>query len=109
MKKADERLIGNIGIVAGGGLVLLAILLVFTNLGVNVSRDFWGNVTSVSYSFPNAPYSIGLGVVGILLTAIGSAYRIKGKEEKDEPPPPPDYASLGGLFSRSGCVSSSRP
>lgn len=87
MDKTDYRAIGNIGIVAGAGFLLLGIVLVFTNIGVNVSRDFWGNVTGLSYSFPNAPYSVGLGVVGILLTAIGSAYRVKGKEEKLPPSP----------------------
>jgi hypothetical protein len=89
MKKADYRVIGNAGIAAGVGFVLLAIFLVFTTMRVNVDRDFWGNVRSVSYSFPNAPYSIGLGAAGILSAAIGSAYHIRGKEEKPELPPPP--------------------
>lgn len=89
MKKEDYHLIGNIGIGTGGGLLALAILLVFTNVVVNVSRDFWGNVTGISYGFPNAPYCIGLGIVGVLLTAIGLAYRTRGKEENNLPPPPP--------------------
>jgi hypothetical protein len=80
------HIIGNASIVIGVALVLLAILILFTNMKINVNRDFWGNTTGVSYEFPNVQYSIGLALVGIIFGAVGSAYHIKAKPQIQPPP-----------------------
>ena len=88
-QRANYQLIGNMGMAIGVALVLLAILILFTNMKINVNRDFWGNTTGVSYEFPNVQYSIGLAVVGIIFGAFGSVSRIKAKQQI---PPPPSHA-----------------
>jgi hypothetical protein len=80
---------GNASIAIGIALVFLAILILFTNMRINVSRDWLGNATGVSYEFPNVPYSIGLAVVGIIFGAVGSASRMKAKPQIQPQPPPP--------------------
>jgi uncharacterized integral membrane protein len=85
-QRANYDLIGNAGIVIGVALVLLAILILFTNMKINRTFDFWGNVTGVSFEFPNVQYSIGLAVVGIIFGAFGSASRIKAKPQIQPPP-----------------------
>jgi uncharacterized integral membrane protein len=92
--KANYRTIGGIGLGIGGALIVLAILVLFTNIQIHRSIDLFGNVTSMSIEFPNYPYSIGLAVVGIIFAAIGSASRMEAKRQVRPPftrtPPPPD-------------------
>lgn len=52
---------------------------------MNVNRDWLGNTTGVSYEFPNVPYSIGLGVVGIIFGVVGSALHISAKPQIQQP------------------------
>jgi hypothetical protein len=84
-QRTNYHQIGNVGLVIGAALVLLAILILFTNMRINRSIDIWGNVTGVSFEFPNFPYSIGLAVVGIVFGAVGSAYRIKSNPQIQPP------------------------
>jgi hypothetical protein len=81
-------------------LMILAIPILFVNFRVEVNRDRLGNVTSVSWIFPNLQYSIGIAVVGIVFVGVGSAFRIRDREDKSRmptflykkiqsPPPPP--------------------
>jgi hypothetical protein len=83
MKKADYQLIGNIFASIGGGLIVLAVL-VFLIGGLRIGRDFWGNVTSLS--FPNTLPAATLGVAGIILAAIGGAFRSRAGQEPSIPP-----------------------
>lgn len=85
-QRTNYHIIGNAGIAIGVALVLLAILILFTNMKINVSRDWLGNTTGVSYEFPNVPYSVGLAVVGIVFGAVGSAFRMKSKQQIQPPP-----------------------
>jgi hypothetical protein len=75
---------------------------------INVSRDFWGNTTGVSYEFPNVPYSIGLAVAGIIFGAVGSVYRIKAKPQIQPQPPPfsenPSFCRYCGMQNTSDAV-----
>jgi len=93
-QRANYHLVGNVGIAIGVALVLLAILILFTNMKINVNRDFWGSVTGVSYEFPNVQYSIGLAVVGIVFGAFGSASRIRAKQ--NIPPPSHEFCRYCG-------------
>lgn len=62
-------------------LIAAAILILFSSFHVNVTRDFWGNVTGYSYSFPNAIYSVILGVLGFIMILAGYGLLIKGKKK----------------------------
>jgi len=90
-ERTNYHLVGNAGIAIGIALVLLAILILFTNMRMNVSRDWLGNATGVSYEFPNMPYSVGIAVVGTVFCAFGSAFRMKAKPQI-QPQPPPSFS-----------------
>lgn len=91
-QRTNYHLIGNAGIIIGTLLVLLAILILFTNFKINRTFDIWGNVTGVSFEFPNVQYSIGLAIVGIIFGVFGSASRIKAKPQIPQHiPPPPSH------------------
>jgi len=87
MKKSDFYLLSDIFLIIGFGLLLLALGL-FIIGGMSVGRDFWGNVTRLS--FPNALLSLIIGVLAFMLVMTGIALYTRGKrEERKEPPPPP--------------------
>jgi hypothetical protein len=100
MDSKNPRGIGNVGLIIGMLLILLAILILFVNFRIDVNRDWLGNVTSASWVFPNMPYSIAIAVVGIVCIGIGSAFRVKDKDNtsrisralynKIQSPPPPN-------------------
>ena len=82
-EKTVPKAIGTLGMLSGAGLIVLAVLVLVTNQVMNVSRDFWGNVTGVSYSFPNMPYSVVLGVLGFILFAVGAALHVRIDQKKE--------------------------
>jgi hypothetical protein len=87
MKKEDFYLLSDICLIIGFGLLILALGLFIVG-GMSVGRDFWGNVTNLS--FPNALLSLIIGVLAFMLVLTGVALYVRGKrEEKKEPPPPP--------------------
>jgi len=85
-EKTGSKAIGALGMLTGAGLVVLAVFVLLTNQVMNVSRDFWGNVTSASYSFPNMPYSVVLGVLGFILFAVGAVLYARTDQNKKDGP-----------------------
>lgn len=91
-QRTNSHLVGNVGITIGTLLILMAILILFVNFRIEVNRDWLGNVTSASWVFPNLPYSIGIGVVGIVFCAFGSASRAMKPKQQIQPQPPPPFS-----------------
>ena len=85
-ERTSYRLIGNVGLGIGVLLVLLSILTLFVNFKI------------VVWQFPNVPYTIIVAVVGIILIAVGSVFRIEGKRQT--PPPPSRTLPLSQIFCR---------
>jgi len=90
-EKTGYKAIGALGMLSGAGLIVLAVFVLLTNQVMNISRDFWGNVTSASYSFPNMPYSVVLGILGFILFAVGAVlYARTDQKKKSAKTAPPE-------------------
>ena len=78
MKEADYRLIANIAMAIGFGLIILGILLLVTT-GIGTNTGASGNVTG--YYLQNTANWISMLVTGMIICGIGFAFRSRAKQE----------------------------
>jgi hypothetical protein len=78
MKEADYRLIGNVAMALGFGLIVLGVLILVTT-GIGTSTNASGNVTG--YYLQNTTNWMSLVVIGFTICGIGFAFRSRANAE----------------------------